>query len=142
MPAAKIGDTVKVHYTGTLDNGDKFDSSVGGEPLEFRIGDGSLIRKFEEAVIGLQPAEKVSVRVPPEDAYGLKRKDLVASVPKNQLSKDIVLELGMKLQIQTESGEPIVLRIVEINEDSIRVDANHELAGENLNFDIQLVSIS
>jgi peptidylprolyl isomerase len=142
MAAAKIGDTVKVHYTGTLDDGTKFDSSIGGEPLEFKIGGGDLIRKFEDAVVGLIPNESVKVKIPAEEAYGLKREDLIASVPRNQLSPDISPELGMKLQVQTETGEPIVLRVIEINDSVIKVDANHELAGENLNFDIQLLSIA
>jgi len=142
MAAAKIGDLVKVHYTGTLDNGAKFDSSVGGEPLEFKIGEGRLIRKFEDAVMGLQINESVTVKISPEEAYGKKITELIASVPKDQLPPDMVPEIGMKLQMRAEDNEMIVLRIIEVTDDSIKVDANHELAGENLTFDIQLVAIA
>jgi peptidylprolyl isomerase len=142
MTAAKIGDKVKVHYTGTLENGNQFDSSIGGEPLEFVIGNGHLIRKFEEAVIGLQLNESIVIKVLPEEAYGLKRNDLIVSVPKNQLPADIKPELGMKLQMVAEDNQVIVLKIIEVAEDSIVVDANHDLAGENLTFDIQLVAIA
>jgi peptidylprolyl isomerase len=142
MATAKVGDLVKVHYTGMLDNGAKFDSSIGGEPLEFKIGDGHLIRKFEEAVVGLQPNESFTVKILPEDAYGIKKNELIVSVPKNQLPPEIVPELGMKLQMRAAENETIVLKIIEVMEDSIKVDANHELAGENLTFEIQLVSIA
>lgn len=141
MAKAQNGNTVKVHYVGTLDNGSQFDSSTGREPLEFQIGEGMLLPKFEDAVIGLEPGESVNVSIPAEEAYGPKREDLVIKIEKDKLPPTISPEMGMKLQMNTPQGETLVLNIIEINDDSIVVDANHELAGEKLNFKIDLVEI-
>lgn len=141
MALAKKGDTVKVHYTGTLDDGTQFDSSVGRTPLEFKIGEGSLLEKFEQAVIGLEPGQSNKVHISAEDGYGLVRDDLIATVPKSNLPPEIAPEIGMRLKMQTPDGEVMILRVTEILEDAIKVNANHELAGENLNFNIELVEI-
>ena len=141
MTKAKNGDKVKVHYTGKLDNGEQFDSSVGSEPLEFTIGEGSVLEKFENAVIDLSPGDSVYIHIPAIEAYGLKREDLILKVPSANLPPDIKPELGMKLQMKTEQGQIITLTIVEILEDGVMIDANHELAGQDLNFNIQLVEI-
>jgi len=141
MTKAKNGDKVKVHYTGKLDNGEQFDSSVGSEPLEFTIGEGSVLEKFENAVIDLSPGDSVDIHIPAIEAYGLKREDLILKVPSANLPPDIKPELGMKLQMKTEQGQIITLTIVEILEDGVMIDANHELAGQDLNFNIQLVEI-
>jgi peptidylprolyl isomerase len=142
MASLKNGDKVKVHYTGTLKNGEQFDSSIGGEPLEFTIGEGSVLEKFELAVLDLQPGESKNIDIPAAEAYGLKRDDLVIKVPSTNLPPDIKPELGMKLQMQTQQGEIITLTIVEILEDGVMIDANHELAGQDLKFNIQLVEVS
>lgn len=141
MAIAKNGDTVKVHYTGTLDDGTQFDSSVGGNPLEFKIGEGALLEKFETAVIGLEPGQSNNVHIPAEDGYGLVRDDLIATVPKTNLPPEISPEVGMQLKMQTPDGGAMILRITEVMENAIKVNANHELAGENLNFKIDLLEI-
>lgn len=139
--AAEQGDVVKVHYTGTLDDGNQFDSSIGGDPLEFKIGDGNLLEQFETTVIGMNPGEERTIRISPEDGYGLKRSDLIIPIPKNKLAHGLHPEVGQKLQMQTQDGESIVLTIKEINEKEVIVDANHNLAGQFLNFKIELVEI-
>lgn len=142
MSKAQNGNKVKVHYTGTLDNGTKFDSSVGREPLEFTIGEGMLLPMFEEIVIGLEPGETAKVKIPAAEGYGLRNEELVIKIEKAKLPPTIVPEIGMKLQMRTQDGQPLVLNIIEINDDNIIVDANHELAGLDLNFTIELVEIT
>ncbi len=139
--AAEQGDIVKVHYTGTLDDGSQFDSSIGGEPLEFKIGDGALLEQFETTVIGMNPGEERNIRISPEDGYGEKRSDLIITLPKNKLAAGLHPEVGQQLQMQTQDGELIVLTIKEITADTVIVDANHNLAGQFLNFKIELVEI-
>jgi len=141
MAKAQNGNTVKVHYTGTLDNGTQFDSSIGTDPLEFEIGEGMLLPMFEEAVIGLAPGENINVKIPAAEGYGLRNEDLVIKIERAKMPKTLIPEIGMKLQMKTKEGEPVVLSIVEIQTDYILVDANHELAGLDLNFKIDLVEI-
>jgi peptidylprolyl isomerase len=141
MAKAQNGNTVKVHYVGTLDNGTQFDSSIGQDPLEFKIGDGMLLPMFEDAVVGLEPGQSVSVKIPAAEGYGLRRDDLVIKIEKAKLPPTINPEIGMKLQMRTKDGQPLVLNIVEVLDDTIVVDANHELAGLDLNFKIDLVEI-
>ncbi len=142
MSTAKLGDKVKVHYTGVLDDGTQFDTSLEREPLEFVIGEGMLIKSFEDAVIGLKTGENKNVHILARDAYGLRREDLIAEIPKSNIPDDIKLEIGLRLQMQTKDDQTMVLKVVEISEDKVTLDANHELAGENLNFDIELVEIT
>ena len=141
MAQAQNGNTVKVHYVGTLDNGTQFDSSKGKDPLEFTIGSGTLLPKFENAVVGLAPGETTNVKIPAAEGYGLRRDDLIIKVEKAKLPPTIKPEIGMKLQMRTAQGEPLILNVIEILDDAIVVDANHELAGMDLNFDIELVEI-
>jgi peptidylprolyl isomerase len=141
MLKAQSGNKVKVHYTGTLDNGTQFDSSVGREPLEFTIGEGMLLPMFEEIVIGLEPGDTAKVKIPAIEGYGLRNEELIINIEKSKLPPTIIPEIGMKLQMRTQDGQPLVLNITEINDDNIIVDANHELAGLDLNFTIELVEI-
>lgn len=141
MPRAKNGDTVKVHYTGKLDDGNVFDSSVDREPLEFTIGQGQLITGFEEAVIGMQPGDSVSAKVPANDAYGTHNDDLVMEVEKNRLPDDLLPKVGQRLQSVQEDGRKIVVTITKVSESTITLDANHPLAGQDLFFDIELLEI-
>ncbi len=141
MAVAKSGDTVRVHYTGTLKDGRQFDSSVNGEPLEFTIGDGTILEKFEEAVIGLQPGESINITIPAEEAYGARRDDLIIKISNANLPPDLNPEVGMKLHMQTADNQILALRVVEVLPDGVMIDANHELAGEDLNFNIQLIEI-
>jgi peptidylprolyl isomerase len=141
MAAAKLGDTVRVHYTGKLDDGTVFDSSNGGTPLEFTLGEGQIIPGFEQAVIGMSPGDSKTEIIPVEQAYGEHRQDMVVVVDRAQMPSDVQPEIGQQLQIQQPSGQAIPVVITEISDAEITLDANHPLAGEDLTFDIQLVEI-
>jgi len=140
MSAAKSGDTVQIHYTGTLDDGKQFDSSEGREPLEFVLGSGGVIQGFDDAVSGMKVGDKKTVRIEPEQAYGARQDDMQQEVPKNMLPEDMPLEVGMPLQAQSPEGQTINMSVVEIRDETIIVDANHPLAGQALTFAIELVA--
>lgn len=139
--SAKTGDTVKVHYTGTLDNGTQFDSSAGRDPLEFRLGTGQVIKGFDDGVTGMQIGEKKTVRIPAEEAYGEHRSEMMVSISKDQVPADMDIEIGSKLMMQGQNGQPVPVTVVEIKDEGIILDANHELAGEALTFELELVEI-
>ncbi len=141
MSQAKSGDTVKIHYTGKLDDGTEFDSSAGRDPLEFQVGSGQVIPGFDKAVEGMNVGDKQSVRIEPADAYGERHEQLVQTVPKSALPDEINPAVGMALQSQSPEGQIMNLTVTEVADDSITVDANHPLAGQALNFDIELVSV-
>ena len=135
------GDTVRVHYTGTLEDGTTFDTSVGGEPLEFTLGAGQMIPGFEEAVYGLKIGESKTVTIPAEEAYGPHRDDLVIVVEWEQLPAGLDPEVGQQLQMQQTDGRTAVVIVTDVSETTITVDANHHLAGKDLTFEIELVEI-
>jgi peptidylprolyl isomerase len=141
MTQAKDGDTVKVHYTGKLEDGTVFDSSDGRDPLEFKIGGGQVIKGFETGVSGMIIDDQKTVEISPEEAYGHAREDMVIKVPKTNFPENITPEIGMKLQMQQQSGSPVVVTVKEIAEDNVTLDANHHLAGKTLIFDLKLVEI-
>ncbi|MBT4501380.1 MAG: peptidylprolyl isomerase [Gemmatimonadetes bacterium] len=141
MAEATQGDTVKVHYTGKLDSGMVFDSSVDRDPLEFTIGEGQIIPGFEDAVIGMGPGEATTTTIPPEQAYGPYREDMTMQVERSQLPKDLEPEIGQRLQGQQENGETVHFAITEVSEESVTLDGNHPLAGKELIFEIELVEI-
>ncbi|MEX2585882.1 MAG: peptidylprolyl isomerase [Balneolaceae bacterium] len=141
MSKVEEGDTVKVHYTGSLSDGTVFDSSENKEPLEFTLGSGQLIPGFEKAVNGLTAGETVEVTIPTDEAYGEAREDLVLSVSKSDLPEDIEPQVGMQLQVNQPQGDPVPVRITSVEEEEIQLDANHPLAGEDLTFKIDLVEI-
>lgn len=137
---ATAGNTVRVHYVGTLDNGERFDTSVGGDPLEFTLGSGQVIPGFEEAISGMEVGETKQVRIPAEQAYGPYRDEMVLELPREQLPDNVQLEIGQ--QVQMQQGEHIfVVTVEKIGEDAITFNANHPLAGEALNFELRLVEI-
>ena len=142
MSEAKQGDTVKVHYTGKLENGMVFDTSTEREPLQFTIGEGQIIRGFEDAVVGMNPGDSTTTTVPADSAYGPYREDLVMSVERSRLPEDMEPEVGQQLQGQQEDGEDIVFTVTETTAENVTLDANHPLAGQDLIFDIQLVEIA
>lgn len=142
MTKIKDGDNVKVHYTGKLSDGTVFDSSDGREPLAFTMGKGMMIPGFEKGVMGMQLDEKKTITLQPDEAYGQVREDMIAEVPKSQLPPDLKPQLGMELMSQTPDGHQLVVRIIEVKEDSIVIDANHQLAGKELTFDIKIVEIA
>lgn len=142
MSKVKEGDTVKVHYTGTLKNGEVFDTSKDREPLEFTLGQGQLIPGFENAVIGLSVGESTSVDIPSKEAYGEEREDLVINVPKDQLPSDVEPQVGMQLQVNQQNGQPVPVRIKEVGDTELTLDANHPLAGKDLSFEIKVVELA
>ncbi len=141
MEEAKQGDRVRVHYTGTLDDQSEFDSSSGGDPLEFTVGDGGILPAFEAAVVGMSPGDQVETRIPATEAYGERRDELVLRIPRAELPEDLDPQIGQQLGMQAGDGEPIVVRVTERDDASVTVDANHPLAGEDLTFQIELVEI-
>ncbi|GAB4332939.1 MAG: peptidylprolyl isomerase [Bacteroidales bacterium] len=142
MTQVKKGDTVKVHYTGKLTDGTVFDSSEGREPLQFTVGDGRLIRGFDEGVVGMEVNESRTVEIKSEDAYGPVRDDLFVKVPMSQLPEGLKPEVGMELISQQPDGQEIIVTVKEVQDDSVLIDANHRLAGQDLVFDITLVEIA
>jgi peptidylprolyl isomerase len=142
MSQAKQGDTVKIHYTGTLDDGTRFDSSEGRDPLEFTIGSGQVIPGFDKAVQGMTVGDNKSVNIAAQDAYGPRHEQMVQQVPKTALPEDLEPKPGMALQARGEDGKVINLTVTDVGDDDITVDGNHPLAGRDLNFDIELVEIA
>jgi peptidylprolyl isomerase len=141
MARAEVGDTVRVRYRGFLNDGTMFDSSSEIEPLEFTIGEEMVIPGFEEAVIGMREGDTKGVSVPPEDAFGPHRKDLVLVVNKSDIPSHINPHLGMKLEIRSYDGGTAPVTVTDITEETIILDGNHELAGRELNFKIELTQI-
>jgi peptidylprolyl isomerase len=142
MTQAKSGDTVRIHYTGTLDDGTEFDSSAGREPLEFALGGGQVIPGYDSAVDGMTVGESKSVTIEPAEAYGERHDQLVQEVPKSALPQEIEPAVGMQLQSQSPEGQVMNLVITEVAEETITVDGNHPLAGKALTFAIELVEIA
>ncbi len=138
--AAKKGDTLFVHYTGTLEDGTEFDSSTDREPLEFVLGEGMLIPGFEAAVTGRAEGEKVSVSLPPEEAYGEHNDEMVLVVPRSEVPAHITPEVGMELQLSMEGGDVDVV-ISRVTDEEVELDGNHPLAGKTLKFDIEIVKV-
>lgn len=141
MTQASSGDTVRIHYTGTLDDGTQFDTSSGRDPLEFKLGDGQVIPGFDGAVDGMSVGDSKTVAIPPEQAYGERHEQLIQEVPKSALPEEIAPEVGMQLQSQSPEGQVMLLTVTEVADDTITVDGNHPLAGQTLNFDIELVEV-
>lgn len=141
MTDAKSGDTVRIHYTGTLEDGATFDSSEGRDPLEFTLGTGQVIPGFDTAVTGMSVGDAKTVNIPPEEAYGAHNPDGLQSFPRANIPADIPLEVGTRLQMQTPEGQAMQVVVAEVTEDAVMLDANHPLAGKALTFAIELVEI-
>ena len=133
------GKVVTVHYTGKLADGEMFDSSEGRDPLKFQVGSGQIIPGFEQAILGKSIGEKVTVNIPVEEAYGHVREDLIVTVPKSQLPGDV--QIGQPLQAQGNEGQTINVVVKEIAEENVIIDGNHPLAGQELEFFIEIISI-
>lgn len=142
LSTVKENDTVRVHYTGTTDDGATFDSSRDrNEPLEFTMGMGQLIPGFEKAVAGMKVGDSTKIRIPAEEAYGEAREEMIVEVERSKFPSDITPEVGMQLQVQQPNGQPMPVAVKAVTETHVTLDANHPLAGQALNFDIELVEI-
>lgn len=142
MSIAKNGDNVTVHYTGKLTTGEQFDSSNGRDPLGFTIGAGQMIKGFDAALPGMAIGDKKTVTIVAAEAYGETNPEAIIQFPKTNVPADMVLEPGMPLTLTDQNGHPVKVVVVEVQEDIVIFDANHELAGKDLVFDIELVSIN
>lgn len=137
---AKTGDTVRVHYRGTLDDGEEFDSSSGREPLQFKIGEGAVIPGFEEAVLGLEPGESRTVTIPPDQAYGEHHSEAVQAVELEAFGERKP-ELGDMVNVMSAAGDQLCAVIADVGDEEAMLDFNHPLAGKTLTFEVELVDI-
>jgi len=142
MSQAKNGDSVKIHYTGTLENGEEFDSSKDREPLAFVLGEGNVIPGFENGVMGMEEGDSKNITIPPEEAYGIKNNELIVEVDRSEFPENITPSVGLQLQMMQQNGNPINVMVTALDDNKVMLDANHPLAGQTLIFDIKLVEIS
>lgn len=140
----KKGDTIRINYTGTLEGGEKFDSSEGREPLQFMVGEGRVIKGMDEGVIGMEVGKEKTIVAQPADAYGERQQELVQEIPKNALPEQLRAQAkeGMVLRLQDPTGRAMPARITKTSENTITLDLNHPLAGKVLNFTVKVVSIA
>ena len=136
---AQKGDTVQIHYTGRLTTGEVFDTSEGGEPLEFEIGSGGIIKGFDEGVVGMSVGDKKQIEIEVADAYGERNEQLIQTISRAGLNLDTEPQAGMDLTMQLPDGNEIPVAVTDVTEDSITLDANHPLAGQKLIFDVERV---
>ena len=141
MANAKNGDKVTIHYIGKLDDGTVFDTSAGSDPLEFTLGEGMVIPGFENAVLGMAPGEVKTVTIAPEDGYGDYDEEMILEVEREAFPDELELEVGLEVQSQDPSGQVVELKVLEFDDAMVKLDANQPLAGENLTFEIEVVSI-
>jgi peptidylprolyl isomerase len=141
MTQAKNGDTVKIHYTGRLEDGSEFDSSSGKDPLKFSIGSGQVIPGFDEAVTGMKVGEKKTAEIPCDKAYGDRDPSMVMMVDRKHVPPEINPEVGQRMEMGGPNGELVIVNVIDVNDENVTLDANPPLAGEDLTFDIELVEI-
>lgn len=141
MTQVKPGDKVRIHYTGTLTDGTTFDSSQGRDPLEFTVGSGEIIPGLDKALPGMAPGDTKTVEIPCAEAYGDHNPEARQAVPRAQVPDEIPLEIGTQLQVQTPQGQTMSVTVAEVTEDTVVLDANHPLAGKDLTFAIELVTV-
>ena len=142
MTQVKAGDTVGIHYTGTLLDGTKFDSSEGRDPLEFTVGSGQIIPGLDKELPGMAVGDKKTVVVPAEEAYGPINPQMRQAIPREGFPDDVPLDIGTSLNVETPDGQAMQVMIVATDEATVTIDANHALAGQDLKFDIELMSIA
>jgi peptidylprolyl isomerase len=141
MTHAASGDTVLFHYTGCLNDGTVFDSSSGREPLRVTLGTGQVIRGVDEALVGMAPGEEKTVTLPADEAYGPRRPELLHEVQREAIPSEVDVEVGKQLEGRDTAGQRLRLTVVDVADDTVTLDANHPLAGQDLKFDLQLVQI-
>jgi FKBP-type peptidyl-prolyl cis-trans isomerase 2 len=139
----KKGDTVKVEYEGTLEDGTVFDSTEKhGEPICFEVGSGQLIPGFDSAIEGMKKGQKKEIKIKPEDAYGEHNPELLKQIPRDQLPEDEKLEVGMMLMLTLPNGMQFTAMVAELDDESVTIDLNHPLAGKKLNFKIKVIDVT
>jgi peptidylprolyl isomerase len=141
MTQVKTGDTVRIHYTGTLETGETFDTSSGRDPLEFVVGSGQIIPGLDKALPGMAIGESKTVAVPCAEAYGETNPEARQDVPRASIPAEIPVDPGTQLQMQTQTGQVIPVAVVEVTDEVVVLDANHPLAGKDLTFQIELVDV-
>lgn len=141
MSQAKPGDTIRMHYTGSLADGTTFDSSEGRDPLEFQLGSGQIIPGLDQGVTGMEVGDSKKVVIEPAEAYGDRDPSRIQAVPREQIPEHIPTDPGTQLQMQTPDGQTMPVVVAEVNESEVTLDANHPLAGQQLTFDVELVEI-
>lgn len=141
MSQASTGDTVRIHYSGRLNDGTVFDSSDGREPLEFTIGDNMIIPTLEAAIVGMTVGDSATVEIAAADAYGPRHDDAIQTVERSMIPDDVDLAVGRQLQATAQNGQTVVLTVVEADDETVTLDSNHPLAGRDLTFDVRLVEI-
>lgn len=141
MAHAQEGSTVKVNYTGKLEDGTVFDTSENREPLTFTIGEGKVIPGFEQAVTGMEPGESKTEKLAPEQAYGPRRDDMVMEMERDQIPDNVEAQEGQELQLRLQNGQTVPVVITKLSDESVTIDANHPLAGKTLVFDIELLDV-
>ncbi|MCX8481393.1 MAG: FKBP-type peptidyl-prolyl cis-trans isomerase [Sediminibacterium sp.] len=141
MQTAKKGDKVKIHYHGTLENGQVFDSSLERSPLEFELGSGMVIPGFDNGVMGMQLGEKKQIKIPFHEGYGPINEEMIFEYPKTNFPPEINPEIGVQLTMNSQDGQQFLVTVVEVKEAVVILDANHMLAGKNLIFDLELIHI-
>ncbi|MEN8139847.1 MAG: peptidylprolyl isomerase [Thermodesulfobacteriota bacterium] len=138
----KNGDKISVHYTGTLENGEVFDSSRNRGTLDFTVGAGQMIKGFDSAMVGRKESEQISITLAPAEAYGDRNEEMIFGMPRANFPEDMELEIGMQLQLADQQGQPIPATVAAIGDDEVQMDLNHPMAGKTLNFDIEIVKVN
>ena len=141
MAQAKDGDTIRFHYSGTFEDGTEFDSSRGDDPLEATLGSGQLIPGLEKGLLGMAVGDKETITIAPDEGYGSFREELILKINRDEFPKDVTPKVGQQLRLQKPGNPPFTVLIMEVNDDSIVLDANHPLAGKTLLFSVELMEI-
>jgi len=142
MVAACTGDAVKIHFTGMLDDGTVVMSTHDSEPIEFHVGDGTVIKGIDQCVVGMNVGEKRTVEVAPEDAFGERLEALMATVARSEFPSEITPQAGEIYEVKLPSGEEVNFTIMEVTDETITLDGNHPFAGQPLRFEVELIAIN
>lgn len=138
---ARLGDTVRIHYTGRLEDGRVFDSSTGSDPLELVVGENLFLHGFERSIVGMMPGDTRSITLSPERAYGYYQEDRVVTVARDCFPETSPPEIGARFQLPRPDGSEIGVEVLEVSDEGVTLDTNHPLAGETLRFDIELIEV-
>jgi FKBP-type peptidyl-prolyl cis-trans isomerase 2 len=142
MQRAKIGSQVKIHYSIRIAGGKTVGTSKGGLPLTFTVGDGKVLKGLDQGIVDMQVGQRKTICINPEEAYGLRNEQLVLRLKKEELPEDLTLEAGRPIQYQTPEGERVNLMVLEVEENTVLLDGNHPLAGQALEYEVELVALS